>query len=83
MLHLRREYDATLPLIFMNSFRTSSDTLAALARYDDLAVDGLPLDFLQNKEPKLRVEDLMPGQLAPRPRARVVSRPVTATCTRR
>ena len=26
----------------------------------DLAVDGLPLDFLQNKEPKLRADDLGP-----------------------
>jgi UTP--glucose-1-phosphate uridylyltransferase len=60
VLHLRREYGATLPLIFMNSFRTSSDTLAALARYNDLAVDGLPLEFLQSKEPKLRVDDLLP-----------------------
>jgi UTP--glucose-1-phosphate uridylyltransferase len=46
--------------MFMNSFHTSSDTLAALARYDDLAVDGLPLEFLQNKEPKLKVGDLRP-----------------------
>ena len=53
VLHLRKEYDATLPLIFMNSFRTSADTMAALARYEDLPVDGLPLEFLQNKEPKL------------------------------
>ncbi|MET0998997.1 MAG: UTP--glucose-1-phosphate uridylyltransferase [Marmoricola sp.] len=60
VLHLRREYGATLPLIFMNSFRTSADTLAALARYDDLKVDGLPLEFLQSKEPKLRVDDLLP-----------------------
>ena len=37
----------------MNCFRTSADTMAALARYDDLPVDGLPLEFLQNKEPKL------------------------------
>ena len=73
VLHLRREYGATLPLIFMNSFRTSADTLAALARYDDLAVDGLPLEFLQNKEPKLRVNDLTPGRLAARPDAGVVS----------
>ena len=57
----------------MNSFRTSADTLAALARYDDLAVDGLPLEFLQNKEPKLRVEDLAAGRLAARPVAGVVS----------
>src|SRR3954452_17680091 len=60
VLHLRREHGATLPLLFMNSFRTSSDTLAALARYDDLAVAGLPLEFLQNKEPKLLVKDLAP-----------------------
>ena len=50
-LHLRKEYDAPLPLIFMNSFRTSDDTLAVLAAYPELGVDGLPLDFLRNKEP--------------------------------
>lgn len=61
VLHLRKEYDATLPLLFMNSFRTSADTMEALARYDDLAVDGVPLEFLQNKEPKLLAADLMPA----------------------
>jgi UTP--glucose-1-phosphate uridylyltransferase len=60
VLHLRKEYDAALPLIFMNSFRTSADTMAALARYEDLPVEGLPLEFLQNKEPKLLVKDLAP-----------------------
>ena len=30
-------YGVKLPLIFMNSFRTHDDTLAALGRYDDLA----------------------------------------------
>ena len=60
VLHLRQEHDATLPLMFMNSFRTSADTMAALARYDELPVDGLPLEFLQNKEPKLLAADLMP-----------------------
>jgi UTP--glucose-1-phosphate uridylyltransferase len=60
VLHQRREYGATLPLIFMNSFRTSADTLAALGRYDDLAVEGLPLEFLQSKEPKLLAKDLSP-----------------------
>lgn len=59
-LHLRAAYDAPLPLMFMNSFRTSADTLAALQRYDDLPVAGLPLEFLQNKEPKLLLEDLTP-----------------------
>lgn len=61
VLHLRTRYDAPLPLIFMNSFATSADTMAALARYADLPVAGLPLEFLQNKEPKLLESDLMPA----------------------
>ncbi len=60
VLHLRTRYDVALPLIFMNSFRTSEDSMAALARYEDLAVEGLPLEFLQNKEPKLLTKDLSP-----------------------
>ncbi|MBI9114881.1 UTP--glucose-1-phosphate uridylyltransferase [Sanguibacter suaedae] len=58
--HARQAYGARLPLIFMNSFRTQDDTLAALASYPDLPVEGLPLDFLQNREPKLRADDLTP-----------------------
>src|SRR3954453_645672 len=53
VLHLRSAHGAGLPLIFMNSFRTSADTLAALSRYSDLAIDGIPLELMQNKEPKL------------------------------
>lgn len=60
ILHLRKQYDARLPLIFMNSFRTSADTLAAVARYDDLAAEGLPLEFRQNMEPRLLAKDLSP-----------------------
>ena len=60
VLWARRQYGVRLPLVFMDSFRTSEDTLAALAGYEDLSVDGLPLDFLQNKEPKLRADDLTP-----------------------
>ncbi len=60
VLHLRETRQAPLPLIFMNSFRTSEDTMAAVARYDDLPVAGLPLEFLQNKEPKLLTKDLTP-----------------------
>lgn len=56
----RKRYDVELPLIFMNSFRTRDDTLAALAQHPGIEVDGLPLDFLQNREPKLRADDLTP-----------------------
>lgn len=62
VMHARRAYDSPLPLIFMDSFRTRDETLAHLARYPDLAVGDLPIDFLQNAEPKIRVDDLAPVQ---------------------
>lgn len=62
VLHLRRELDVTLPLIFMHSFRTQADSLERLRRHEGLEVDGLPLDFLQSREPKLRADDLTPVQ---------------------
>ena len=58
--HVRSTHGVRLPLVFMNSFRTEDDTLAALARYADLAVDDVPLTFLQNQEPKLLADDLTP-----------------------
>ncbi|MEE1649925.1 UTP--glucose-1-phosphate uridylyltransferase [Brachybacterium sp. J144] len=60
VLAARRATGSRLPLVFMNSFRTREDTLEVLAKYPDLPVGDLPLDFLQNKEPKLRVDDLHP-----------------------
>ncbi len=60
VLATRERYGASVPVVFMNSFRTREDTLATLERYPDLAVDGLPLDFLQNREPKLDAETLEP-----------------------
>ena len=60
VLAARDRYDARLPLLLMNSFRTEADTLAHLARYPELPVDGLPLSFMQNQEPKLRADDLTP-----------------------
>ena len=58
----RARYGVSLPLVFMDSFRTSEDTLAALAAHPGIEVDGLPLDFIQNREPKLRADDLTPVQ---------------------
>ncbi|SDS52943.1 UTP--glucose-1-phosphate uridylyltransferase [Paraoerskovia marina] len=56
----RRATGAPLPLVVMNSFSTQDDTLEALGRFPDLRVDGLPLDFLQNREPKLTADGLEP-----------------------
>ncbi|WNM27173.1 UTP--glucose-1-phosphate uridylyltransferase [Demequina capsici] len=58
----REATGADLPLVLMNSFRTSEDSLAELARHPGLEVDGLPLEFLQNKEPKLLVDGLTPAE---------------------
>lgn len=60
VLAARKRYGVKLPLLLMNSFRTAQDTEKALAAYPDLAVDGLPLGILQNREPKLTAEGLEP-----------------------
>ena len=59
VLELRRAHDARLPLVLMNSFYTRDDTLEALAKHPELESD-LPADFVQNKEPKITVEDRFP-----------------------
>ena len=55
----RQAITAGVPLLLMNSFRTRAESLAVLVRYPELAGD-LPLDFIQNKEPKLDAETLDP-----------------------
>jgi UTP--glucose-1-phosphate uridylyltransferase len=61
VLGLRERYGARLPLVLMNSFATRDESLAALERYPEIAVD-VPLDFLQNKVPKMRADDMRPVQ---------------------
>ena len=73
VLHVRREYGATLPLIFMNSFRTSADTRAALARYDDLEVAGSADRVPAEQGAQARRQGPAAHRLAPRSLARVVS----------
>jgi UTP--glucose-1-phosphate uridylyltransferase len=59
VLTLRSRTGARLPLVLMNSFATQAASLQALDAYPDLAQD-VPRDFLQNKVPKLRADDLVP-----------------------
>lgn len=61
ILHVRERTGARLPLVLMNSFATQEPSLAALARHDGLAVDGLAPDFVQSKVPKLDAESLEPA----------------------
>jgi UTP--glucose-1-phosphate uridylyltransferase len=67
ILDLRARTGAPLPLVLMNSFATREASLAALAHHDELAVDGVPADFVQSKVPKLRVDDLAPVDWPPDP----------------
>jgi UTP--glucose-1-phosphate uridylyltransferase len=59
VLELRKEHGARLPLVLMNSFATRDDTLRALEQHPELESD-VPPDFVQNKEPKITVEDRFP-----------------------
>lgn len=59
VLALRRRSGARVPLVLMNSFSTRAATLRALARHPELDV-GLPLDFVQHREPRIRSGDLRP-----------------------
>jgi UTP--glucose-1-phosphate uridylyltransferase len=60
VLHLREESGAQIPLLLMNSFATREDTLEALERYPELRIEGLPLDFVQGKVPKLLADGFEP-----------------------
>src|SRR5918994_2765604 len=60
VLHLREQCGAQIPLLLMNSFATREDTLEALERYPELRTEGLPLDFVQGKVPKLLVDGFEP-----------------------
>jgi UTP--glucose-1-phosphate uridylyltransferase len=57
VLALRERSGARVPLVLMNSFATREASLAAL---DPALASDLPADFLQSREPKVRVEDLEP-----------------------
>jgi UTP--glucose-1-phosphate uridylyltransferase len=59
VLALRDRFQARVPLVLMNSFATRDDSLAALAAQPEIASD-VPLDFVQNKVPKIRADDLQP-----------------------
>jgi UTP--glucose-1-phosphate uridylyltransferase len=60
VLHLRDEAEVRLPLVLMNSFYTREDSLRALERYSGLPAD-VPLDFVQDKVPKLLADGLRPA----------------------
>ena len=62
MLSLRKAEGAEIPLVLMNSYRTSRDSERVLDTYPELPVADLPLGFLQNKVPKVLEEGLTPAE---------------------
>ncbi len=60
VLALRSRYGTETPLLLMDSFRTRERSLEILGRHPGIEVEGLPLDFLQSKEPKLTADTLEP-----------------------
>src|SRR3954463_8300064 len=59
VLGLRERTGARLPLVLMNSFSTRDASLEALERHAGIRAD-VPLDFVQNKVPKLVADGLEP-----------------------
>ena len=60
VLHTRETRKCQLPLVLMNSFHTREDTIAALSKYPNVALHDIPLDFVQHKVPRIRVDTLAP-----------------------
>jgi len=53
VLALREKTGTQIPLLLMDSFRTAKDSERALAHYPGLALEHLPLSFLQHRVPKV------------------------------
>jgi len=64
---MRSATGVPLAFMLMNSFATSADTLAHLAKYPKLQTEGLPLEFQQNKAPKVVEADLAPAAWPTKP----------------
>lgn len=57
----RQALGSGVPLVLMNSFSTSADSVAWLSRYPELSLGPVPLEFVQNKVPKVLVDSLAPA----------------------
>jgi UTP--glucose-1-phosphate uridylyltransferase len=62
VLWLRERHRVQVPWLAMNSFRTRDDTLAALSGYP-LKIGDLPLDFMQNRVPRIDRQTQLPLEL--------------------
>lgn len=64
---MRRTSGATVPLLLMNSLGTRPLSLEYLEKYPEIMVGDLPLDFLQNRIPKIDQKTLRPVEFPRQP----------------
>ncbi len=57
----RQVLDSNVPLVLMNSFSTSGDSMAWMERYPELSNGDVPLQFVQNKVPKVLADTFEPA----------------------
>ena len=60
----RKKFNSALPLVFMNSFSTETDTKQVLDQFPELSQGqkGIPLTFIQNKVPKILTTNKEPAE---------------------
>ena len=72
VLTARTRLNVPLPVTFMNSFRTSDDTMKALRHQRKFKQTDIPLEIIQHQEPKIDAATRSAGVLAGQPRSGVV-----------
>ncbi|WP_018142997.1 UTP--glucose-1-phosphate uridylyltransferase [Alloscardovia criceti] len=53
VVSMRDQHKVSLPLVLMNSFRTSKESLTAVHRNRRFHQDDIPLEIIQHREPKI------------------------------
>ncbi|KFJ01762.1 UTP--glucose-1-phosphate uridylyltransferase [Bifidobacterium subtile] len=67
VLTARARLNVPLPLTFMNSFRTSADTMKVLERNPKFVQDDIPMEVVQHQEPKIEIESGKPASFPANP----------------
>ncbi|KFI58722.1 UTP--glucose-1-phosphate uridylyltransferase [Bifidobacterium gallicum] len=67
VLVARKRLGVELPLTLMNSFRTSADTMAVLRGNKKFHQEGVPMEILQHREPKIDIATGLPVEYPSNP----------------
>ncbi|MCH4208554.1 MAG: UTP--glucose-1-phosphate uridylyltransferase [Bifidobacterium sp.] len=67
VLTARTRLEVPLPITFMNSFRTSADTMKVLRRNPKFVQDDIPEEIVQHQEPKIDIATGRPASFPANP----------------